>query len=198
MTKIVCFYNQKGGVGKTTTAYFFASFLSDVKGKKVALLDADKQQSASAVHAYAKETGVIHSFSVLGLGETIPSDLDFLIVDVGGVVSDWHEDSDLVVMPMRPHLLELHSSESVLEDIKSPLLRFFLLNARDADELETYENFKSAGVTDKISLRTIVPRLVSSAGTPWSNNLPWRKKFGLSDAREEYAMLFNKIIKLVK
>ena len=48
MNKIIVFANQKGGVGKTTLSILFANYL-DWKKKKVVLIDADNQHSASAV-----------------------------------------------------------------------------------------------------------------------------------------------------
>lgn len=43
MTKIATFYNNKGGVAKTTTIFNLAVFLSKIAGKKVLLVDCDPQ-----------------------------------------------------------------------------------------------------------------------------------------------------------
>lgn len=46
--KSVCFFNNKGGVGKTTLLCNLGAFLSKEKGKSILVLDADPQCNASA------------------------------------------------------------------------------------------------------------------------------------------------------
>jgi len=65
-TKVICIANQKGGVGKTTTAVSLAHGLSQ-KGRRVLLIDLDPQGQSATALGRSPEPG---AFYLLTMGNT--------------------------------------------------------------------------------------------------------------------------------
>ena len=83
MAKIIALINQKGGVGKTTTAINLATYLADF-GKRVLLVDLDPQGNASSglgIDIRSLEKGLYHAL----IGNEHPRDL---ILRVDGIFHD--------------------------------------------------------------------------------------------------------------
>ena len=68
MGKIISIVNQKGGVGKTTTAVKLAAAVG-ILGKKVLLVDADPQGNSTSGYGISKKDGAASSYEVL-IGES--------------------------------------------------------------------------------------------------------------------------------
>lgn len=70
MGKIIVIANQKGGVGKTTTAVNLSACLGDA-GKKVLVIDIDPQGNTTSGLGVEKEDGEISVYEVLVNGESL-------------------------------------------------------------------------------------------------------------------------------
>ena len=64
MGKIVSIVNQKGGVGKTTTAVNLAAAVG-IAGKKVLIVDADPQGNTTSGYGIAKKNVKVSTYELL-------------------------------------------------------------------------------------------------------------------------------------
>jgi chromosome partitioning protein len=137
LARVISIANQKGGVGKTTTAINIASFIA-VAGKKVLLIDTDPQANATTAIGFAKDPSRKTLYHALILSEPIEriilktqvSGLDIIPSDknlVGATV-------EIASFENREHLLKealketLPAYDFVIIDCP-PALDFLTLNA---------------------------------------------------------------------
>lgn len=143
--RIICLANQKGGVGKTTTAINLGTALAAI-GEAVLLIDLDPQGNASTGLGVARDDRAITSFDVLtgeaGLAaaccETavpnltlIPAGMDLLGIDVA--LADNPRRSFALADALAASGDALHKVSYVLIDCP-PSLNLLTLNAMGASQ----------------------------------------------------------------
>jgi chromosome partitioning protein len=118
-TKVICIANQKGGVGKTTTAVSLAHGLA-LKGKQVLLIDLDPQGQSATALGRSPEPGV---FYLLTMG-TSPQETTF--------VQSWVRSSGREGLYLFPGDQQTMAAQTVLNaqnqpvsSIRNSISRFF-------------------------------------------------------------------------
>jgi chromosome partitioning protein len=122
---IISFVNQKGGVGKTTTAINIAASLKR-KNYSLVFIDADPQGSATQWHAVEsnKAFEILHHPGPIQKDdiEDLAKNYDYVVVDVppaiGGIAKSILALTDLAIVPLSPSSLDIWSCWGTLEMIE--------------------------------------------------------------------------------
>jgi chromosome partitioning protein len=123
MKKVISILNHKGGVGKSTISTNLAGYFANNR-KKVMIGDFDVQQSSKNwIAQRAKTLAPIYSWEIINGKLTNPgSGVDYIIVDSpagirAGSLKKLVAMSDKVIVPLRPGIFDILSTESFLEEI---------------------------------------------------------------------------------
>ena len=119
---IISFVNQKGGVGKTTSAINIAASLNRKK-YKVGFIDADPQGSATQWHAVEDNNAfeITHRPEPLAREDIqeLSQKYDYLVIDappaIGSITKSILAVTDLSIIPLSPSSLDFWSCKGTLE-----------------------------------------------------------------------------------
>ena len=195
MGKIIAIVNQKGGVGKTTTAVNLTAALTDL-GKKVLLCDFDPQANATSGMGVDKRKIKYSSYDVTingvsiesailetKFGDVVPSSADLAGAGVELIGSDDREHqlkADGILVPVQCEYYALEGLSDLMATLRTvkkklnPKLEIFCVVLTMYDGRTNF----SAQVAQEVRrhfpgkvLATVVPRNVRLAEAP-SHGLP--------------------------
>ena len=185
MGKIIAIANQKGGVGKTTTAFNLGACLA-VEGKKVLLVDADPQANAtSGLGIDGNEAPAsIYEKALLRVLAPIKDRYDYILIDcspsLGIITVNALTAADSVIIPVQSEYFALEGISQLLNTIRiiksrlKPSLEIegFLLTMYDARlrlANQIFEELK--GHFGDMVFSTVIPRNIKLSESP-SHGLP--------------------------
>ncbi len=122
---IISFVNQKGGVGKTTTAINLAASLKR-RNKELLFIDADPQGSATRWHAVEGNNAfeVMHHPDPIRKEdiEVLSQNYDYVVIDAPPAISEITKSilavTELSIIPLSPSSLDIWSCKGTLEMIE--------------------------------------------------------------------------------
>lgn len=160
MTKIICFLNQKGGVGKTTISFNLGYYLADILNKKTLIIDTDPQASIYSIFTKRSAEKIPTKIKFETLFTKQLNDLqnykefEYIIVDTQGIasaeaVNTLKKLNSYFIVPTLSSFIDIESTKDVMEYLLGSNISFkILINGlhHSASPVELQEFLQDANI----------------------------------------------------
>ncbi|MDJ0697533.1 AAA family ATPase [Mastigocoleus sp. MO_188.B34] len=209
----ICFCNLKGGVGKSTTCVHFIYWLSQIKKKNVAVIDADGQSSTSNwLEVMQLKIPVYHITDPDELADQVPEleqDVNYLVIDNAGNLGDATRctllTASLAVIPVTPSGLDMMSAASAVRMVKQiqkarkglPSAGIFINRAIKNTKLLKESQQLLTEIEGINIFKQVIYQKQMIADSFLQGSTVWQMK-GVKDAAQDYDKLFREILRMDK
>ena len=209
----ICFCNLKGGVGKSTTCVHFIYWLSQIKKKNVAVIDADGQSSTSNwLEVMQLKIPVYRITDPDELADQVPEleqDVNYLVIDNAGNLGDATRctllTASLAVIPVTPSGLDMMSAASAVRMVKQiqkarkglPSAGIFINRAIKNTRLLKESQQLLTEIEGINIFKQVIYQKQMIADSFLQGSTVWQMK-GVKDAAQDYDKLFREILRMDK
>ncbi len=209
----ICFCNLKGGVGKSTTCVHFIYWLSQIKKKNVAVIDADGQSSTSNwLEVMQLKIPVYRITDPDELADQVPEleqDVNYLVIDNAGNLGDATRctllTASLAVIPVTPSGLDMMSAASAVRMVKQiqkarkglPSAGIFINRAIKNTKLLKESQQLLTEIEGINIFKQVIYQKQMIADSFLQGSTVWQMK-GVKDAAQDYDKLFREILRMDK
>ncbi len=209
----ICFCNLKGGVGKSTTCVHFIYWLSQIKKKNVAVIDADGQSSTSNwLEVMQLKIPVYRITDPDELADQVPEleqDVNYLVIDNAGNLGDATRctllTASLAVIPVTPSGLDMMSAASAVRMVKQiqkarkglPSAGIFINRAIKNTRLLKESQQLLTEIEGINIFKQVIYQKQMIADSFLQGSTVWQMK-GVKDATQDYDKLFREILRMDK
>ena len=209
----ICFCNLKGGVGKSTTCVHFIYWLSQIKKKNVAVIDADGQSSTSNwLEVMQLKIPVYRITDPDELADQVPEleqDVNYLVIDNAGNLGDATRctllSASIAVIPVTPSGLDMMSAASAVRMVKQiqkarkglPNAGIFINRAIKNTKLLKESQQLLTEIEGINIFKQVIYQKQMIADSFLQGSTVWEMK-GVKDAAQDYDKLFREILRMDK
>lgn len=198
----IAFFNQKGGVGKSTLALAVSSSIAKT-GAKVCIVDLDTQRSCLTYAANSKvpEFDVVSSEAELNANIKAGKAYNVVVFDHSpdrGEDNLPHEKADIVVVPFQPSVIDFMSTQTAIRALTKRGQPVFTVKNRVNRRTELTKEFQAIETDYVVYDRSVYARVFSKFTSVYQLEGLSKHIHGAAEAQKEINGLVAAIRKKIE